>query len=435
MFDVDQNSDQVRRWSPLFGHADFMKLWIGETISTFGSRMGMVAVSFAAVISLHATPFQMGLLAAAGNVPTLLFSLVAGAWVDRLRRRPLMIGADIGRTILLATIPLATVFGILAMPQLIAVMFAAAVLDLVFDVAYRAYLPSLVADRHLLDANSKLTASEAVAEMGGFGFSGWVVQWLTAPMAVLVDAISFLASALALALVHTREPEPRRRERHERIAREIVDGARHIFHDRRLRALGVMAIAAGFSYSLASTLYMLFVVNALGFEPGVLGMIFAVGGVSSLFGALAARRTAAAFGSGRAMVLGLGIEGLALLLIPLARGNGALAASLLIAHQLLGDGAGTTYIINSVTLIQTVTPKQMLGRVNATMRFLNTSSVLLGELTAGVAGGILGLRTVMVIGAAGVVVSAGILSRSEIGTLNTAPRTKETEESPAVSYS
>ncbi|MFZ0246909.1 MAG: MFS transporter [Candidatus Binatus sp.] len=407
----------VRRSSLLFRHADFMKLWTGETVSLFGTRMGDVAISFAAVIALKATPFQMGLLAGARIVPTLVLSLFAGVWVDRIRRRPILIGADIGRFIVLGTIPIAALFAALTMAQLYAVILAYSALDLFFDVAYRSYLPSLVVREDLLDANSKLTASAGVAEAGGFALSGWLVEWLTAPFAILIDAISFFASALAIALIRTPEPAPAPRARDAGALREIAAGARLIFSDGRLRAFGINAIVGGFSNSLVSTLYMLFVVNALGFRPGVLGVIFAVGGASSMFGALAARRTADTLGTGMAMVAGLAIEGVALMLLPIARGAGLGSVALLVAQQLIGDSAATVYFINAVSLIQTITPKPMLGRVNASLRFVGLGSVLGGQLVAGLAGGMIGLRATIAIGAAGLWVTAALLGFSEVGSL------------------
>src|SRR5262249_53610921 len=192
----------------LYRHADFMKLWSGETISLFGTRIGGAAMSFAAVITLRATPFQMGLLSAAGYLPSVIFSLVTGAWVDRLRRRPIMIAADLGRTVVLASVPLAAIYGVLGMGHLYVVMLLAALLDLFFDVSYRSYLPTLVDREQLLDANSKLTASSSLAEVAGFSLCGWLVQWITAPFAILIDALSFLASALAIAIIGTPEPSP-----------------------------------------------------------------------------------------------------------------------------------------------------------------------------------------------------------------------------------
>jgi len=154
-------------------HADFMKLWTGETISLFGTRIGSAAMSFAAVITLRATPFQMGLLSAAGYLPSVVFSLVTGAWVDRLRRRPIMILSDLGRTAVLATVPLAAKYGVLSMRHLYFVVLLAALLDLLFDISYRTYLPTLVQREQLLDANSKLTASSSLAEVAGFSICGW----------------------------------------------------------------------------------------------------------------------------------------------------------------------------------------------------------------------------------------------------------------------
>src|SRR5215469_11820600 len=179
-------------------HRDFRRLWAGETVSIFGSRMGDVAVSFAAIIAIGATPAQMGVLASVRLIPKMLLSLIAGVWVDRLRRRPLMIGADLGRFALLATIPIAAMIGHLRMNLFYLVILSVGVLDLLFDLAYGAYLPSLIDSADLVEANSKLSASYAAAEVGGFALAGWLVQILTAPHAILVDAVSFIASALAI---------------------------------------------------------------------------------------------------------------------------------------------------------------------------------------------------------------------------------------------
>jgi predicted MFS family arabinose efflux permease len=398
----------------LYRHADFMKLWTGETISLFGTRVGSVAMSFAAVITLRATPFQMGLLSAAGYVPSVVFSLVTGAWVDRLRRRPIMILADLGRTAVLATVPLAAIYGVLTMRHLYFVVLLAALLDLLFDVSYRTYLPTLVDREQLLDANGKLSASSSLAEVAGFSICGWLVQWITAPFAILIDAVSFLASAIAIASIRTPEPVPSRHRGARALVGEIAAGGRAIWSDGRLRALAVVALVGGFFPSLWNTLYMLLVVDALGLKPAGLGMIFAVGGVSALLGALAAQRASDWLGTGRAMVLGLAVGGFAMVLPPLARGAGASSVALLVAHQLIGDGALTIYFINSVTLVQTVTPPVILGRVNASLRFLSHSSILIGLLVGGVAGQLVGLRPTMLVGAAGVWLAAGLLAASPI---------------------
>jgi len=307
------------------------------------------------------------------------------------------------------------------------VMLAEAILDLFFSVAYRSYLPSLVNREDLVDANSKLTASAGVAEAGGFGLAGWLVQWLTAPFAILIDAISFLASAAAITLIRTPEPVPAPRAKDISVAREISDGARLIFSDRRLRAFGVNAILGGFSNSLVSTVYMLFVVNSLGFKPGVLGVIFAVGGVGSILGALAAERTANTFGTGMAICAGLAIDAVALMLLPIAHGSGYISVALLVAQQIIGDSAATIYLVNSVSLIQAITPSPVLGRVNASLRFLTLGSVLIGQLVAGIAGGLIGLRATIALGAAGLWVAAGILAISVVGSVGGISSTPEIE--------
>src|SRR5215472_3161935 len=179
-----------------FHNRDFLKLWTGESISTFGSRISGVAISFLAVISLKATPAQMGALTVWRTLPAMLFSPFAGVWVDRRRRRPLMISADVANMILLGSIPAAAALGKLRIEQVYVVIFLTAIADILFGVSYGAYLPTLVGRQSISRANSILTATEAVAETGAFGLAGWLVQWLTAPIAILMDAISFVFSVI-----------------------------------------------------------------------------------------------------------------------------------------------------------------------------------------------------------------------------------------------
>jgi predicted MFS family arabinose efflux permease len=405
----------------LFQHRDFLKLWAGETISDFGSRMGDVAISFAAVISLHATPFQMGLLSSTRIGPALIFSLMAGVWADRFRRRPILIAADLGRFVLLASIPIAAIFGVLRIGQLYAVILANAALGIFFSVAYRSYLPSLVEREQLLDANAKLEASSAVAEVGGFGLAGWLTQWLTAPFAILIDALSFVASAVAIFAIGRPEPEPSHKDR--RASDEIREGWACVAGDPRLFAIAIASAAGALFYSFFSALYMIFVVNGLGFKPGALGMIFAVGGGSALFGALAAARTAQWLGAGRAMAVGLAINGAAMLLVPIARGATGVSVALLVAHQLIGDCAGTVYAINRTTIIQAIAPRRLIGRVNASLSFVGLAMSLLGALVGGWIGGVVGLRPTMVAGACSVAASAAILGFSPIWRMDQAELT------------
>jgi MFS family permease len=395
-------------------HHDFRRLWTGETISVFGSRMGDVAVSFAAVIALGATPIQMGLLAAVRLVPKLLFSLFAGVWVDRVRRRPLMIGADLGRFALLTTIPLAAALDHLAMNFLYPVILVVGVLDLLFDVAYGAYLPTLVDAVDVVEANSNLSASYAAAEVGGFALAGWLVQLLTAPYAIAVDAISFLASAVAIRSIEKPEADVAPRKKRAGFYHEALEGVGVVRADRRIFALTAANGLAALCYSIFSTLYMLYVVDELRFNPGVLGMIFAVGGVSSFVTSIAAPRLVGRFGEGRAMALGAMLQGIAWICVPAARGATMLAASLLIAQQLCGDAGGTVYMITASTIPQTIVPTSLLGRVRATISFVSIAAMLVGSIGAGVVAELVGMRPVMYAGAIGLAATGIILAFSPV---------------------
>jgi transmembrane secretion effector len=246
----------------LWRNPDFLRLWAGETISEFGSFIGSPALRFAAVITLAATPFQMALLSAAKIIPGLL-SPLAGVWVDRLRRRPIMIVADLVLTVVLLTVPLAAVAHLLSMPQLYAVVFITAALDMVFRIAYGAYLPTLVGRNDILEANTKLTASSAVAEVSGFALAGWLVQWLTAPFAVAIDALSFLASIVTLRAIEKPEELVASRDQRRQIFIEIAEGARFIAADARLLVIAVCTAVQMVFDNVVGALYMLFVMNAL----------------------------------------------------------------------------------------------------------------------------------------------------------------------------
>src|SRR5437773_771652 len=208
----------------LWHHREFMKLWTGQTISEFGSRITREGLSLAALLSLGASPTQLGLLAAISMAPVIVFSLIAGAWVDRLQRRPIMIASDLARALVLATIPLAALAGLLTLPLLALVAAVAGVLTVLFDTAYHSYLPSLVEREHILEGNSKLTLSSATAEVLGPGVAGALIQALTAPIAIFFDACSFLVSALSIWLIRKPEPPLNPPTERQHIAREIHEG-------------------------------------------------------------------------------------------------------------------------------------------------------------------------------------------------------------------
>ncbi len=397
----------------LFHHADFMKLWTGETISEFGSKVGGVAVSFLAVIALHATPGQMAALAVWRTVPALLFSLFAGVWVDRLRRRPLMIGADLANIVLLASIPAAAALGKLRIEQVYGVMFLTSFADILFSVGYRAYLPTLVGREAVTKANSILSATEAVAEIGAFGLAGWLVQWLTAPIAIALDSVSFVFSAVFLGLISKPEETPERRK-DSRTAREIWDGAHSILDDSRLLAVAASATVGAIAQGIFATVYALYFINTLGFRPGPLGMIYATGGAASFVGAALTTRTTERLGIGRAMAVGLAAMGLGFALLTFAHGAGIVSIALLVGQQLIGDSFGTIYFVTQMSFIQQIAPSRMLGRVVASVRFLGLGAGLVGALLGALIGNLIGLRYAIGFGSALLLVAAAIITMSEI---------------------
>ena len=384
----------------LWRNPSFVRLWTGETISVFGSLIGRTALPFTAILVLDAGPIQIALLSAAELVPAFLAGPFVGVWVDRLRRRPIMIAADVGRFALLGTIPLAHVFDALTMEQLYAAAFFVGILTISFDVAYLSYLPSLVKKGQLLEGNSKLAASSSVAEIGGFSLSGWLVQLVTGPVTILIDAVSFLFSAAFIAAIRAPEPIPTPAEERTGVREEFTEGVRFLVRDPVLRPLAAAAVTLELAWRLFGAVFLVFVTKDLGFKPGLLGMTFAVGGVSSLFGALLARRSADKFGLGPSMWGGLILMSVSMLFIPLAQGATAVAVGLLVAQQLVGDGGATVFEVNQVSLRQSVTPERMLGRVNAAIRLTSLAAMLLGSLIGGVMGETVGLRPTLFAGAA-----------------------------------
>jgi MFS family permease len=404
----------------LWRHADFLRLWSGQTISAFGSMIGGTAMSFTAILALDATPFQMGVLNAMQLVPGFLAGLFAGAWVDRVRRRPLLIGADLGRALALATIPLAALLGILRIGQVYLVALVVSILSIIFNVAYQSYLPALIGKEDLLEGNSKLSASAAVAEFGGFSIAGWLVQALTAPFAILIDAASFGISALSLGLIRRNEPPAPPPAGQPGLRREISEGLTVVLGHPLLRASAGAILLHGLAGGIFGALVVLYMSRGLGFNPGLLGMIWAVGGLSSFLGATLASLFNRRLGFGPAMAIGLGLFGVSECLTPLASGATLLSAALLVGQQ-LGDGFYVVYEINQVSLRQAITPERLLGRVNATIQFISLGATLAGSLLGGLLGDAVGVRLVLAAAAGGTLLSTLWLALSPIRGLKEVP--------------
>jgi MFS family permease len=385
----------------LWRHGEFMKLWIGQTISQLGSHIGGGALRFTAILFLAATPLQLSLLTAAQMLPTLLLGLLAGVWVDRLRRRPLLIAADIGRGVLLLSVPLAYLLGLLRLEQLYLVAALVGALAILFDVAYGAYLPEVVGRAQLVEGNSKLSASGSVAEIAGPPLGGALVQLISAPLAIVLDALSFLVSALAIWRIRAPEPAPEVPHDRPGLRRELAEGLGAALRDPLLRAL----LGAGFTMSLfggiIGTLYDLYLIRELGMSPALVGLTIGVGGISALVGAFAAGPITRRVGVGPAIGGALALSGLTGLLIPLAHGPIYVALPMILASQ-AADILFAVYFINETSLRQSIVPPRLLGRVDASFRFLTTGAALIGALLGGALGEAVGARAAIAVGVLGV---------------------------------
>jgi predicted MFS family arabinose efflux permease len=407
-----------QRLSGLWHHADFVKLWAGQTISTLGSRVTMLALPLTAVSVLGATPAQMGILEAAQALPALLLGLFAGAWVDRHRRRPILIAANAGRAALLLLIPLAAAAGMLHITHLYICAFLLSALGLAFDVAHRPFLLALVGRERIVEGNSKLQIGRSAAEVFGPGLAGGLVQLVTAPIAIIADAISRLISALLLWLIRAPEPTPKPAEQQENVWREIGDGLRLVIGNPSLRAIAGCFGTIGLFNSALETVWLLYLTRGLKIEPGLLGLISACGGAGFLVGALLPDKVARRFGLGRSIIGGVLLLALSDLLTPLAGGSILAIAATLVASQFFFGVGLTVFDVGQTSLWQAATPDPLQGRVSATMQVFAAAIVPLGGLLGGALGELIGPRATLTVAALGEMLSVVWLLLSPLRSLH-----------------
>lgn len=419
------------RFSGLWRQPEFLKFWAASAISDVGTQVSMLALPLIAALTLDATPWQMGLLAAAGTAPTLLVGLFAGVWVDRLRRRPVMIAADIGRAALLATIPLAAAASVSRIEVLYAVALSIGALNVLFDVAFYAYIPSLVSRDRLVEANSKIETTSALAQVTGPGAGGALVATLGGPVAMLIDALSFLLSAVFTRRIRVSEPAPQRDAR-EGVFEEIREGLSVVARHPILRVLGGCSATRGLFGRMFLAVYILFMTRDLGLGAVGVGLVLATGGVGSLAGALVAERAARRFGPGPTMIgaqLLFGVTGLA---VPLAVLVPRFALELVVASEFAQWMTLLVYSINAVSARQALTPDRLLGRVNATMRCAAGGALPIGSLLGGAVGGMIGLPLTLVVAELGMLLASLRLLLSPVRRLRTLDATGRAAPAPAL---
>jgi predicted MFS family arabinose efflux permease len=392
---------------PFFIHRSFALLWLGQTVSEFGSFVTGSALQLLAVLLLNASPIQMGLLAFFGSLPVLAFGLFAGLWVDRLPRRAVMIVADLSRALLLLSVPLAALMGWLHITQLYLVVMLLNLLTLCFSVAQRSFLPSLISREQLVEGNSKLSASSALAEIGGPTLAGLLVQLVSAPFALIVDACSFLFSAFCLLLIRRQKGNTTPiEEATESFTSDFLAGLRLLLSHPVLRTLARAALMRNFFGGAFAALYTLYVIRTLHVSPLSYGVLVTLGGVGALFGSLLTRRVLRRWGLARTLLYTSVLNALMVLLTPLAGGPFLLAFLCLACSQVLSDSCNVIYEINELSLRQKLVPEQMQGRVHACMHVLANGVGPLGALLAGWLSLLIGQHAVLWLGALGMLLSA-----------------------------
>lgn len=418
----------------LLSRRDFRRLWIGETISQAGSQVSLVAIPVIATVTLQSTAFEVALLSALQFLPFVLFTLPAGAWLDRMRRRPVMVSGDLVRLIALATIPLAWSIHGLTIWQLYVVSFVSGVATVFFDVAYQSYLPALVERNELVEGNAKLQASEAGAMVLGPGIGGGLIAAFGAPLAVITDALSYLASAVFVSSIRKPEPHPEAERRAAGLAREplrrqIAEGLAFVLRNPHLRAIAGATSSSNLFSNMIFAILPVYLLRELGLSPATYGLVFSIGAVGTLLGALVASQIGRRLGVGRTIVASIALGGPAALLLPIAPHS--LPVPWVVASVALAGFGSVVYNVNQVSFRQALTPIAIQGRMNATMRFLVWGTIPIGSVVGGLLATAVGVHAAIAVGAVGTCLPFLSVLLSPVRSLQTMPEPAP-EQEPAL---
>ena len=406
---------------PLRRQPEFLKLWAAQSISQVGDQITYLALPLVAVLTLDASAAQMGLLTAAELVPHLLFSLAAGVWIERKsNRRKLMITADIARAGLLASVPLAAAFDLLSFPQLYAVGFAAGTFAVLFDISWATLFVSVVPRRDVVEANSKLSASRALSFVTGPSLAGFLVQLLTGPLTLLVDAVSFIGSALFLSRIRAEEP-PIQEDGQDSVLTSLRGGFRYVLGDELIRPELLCTATINLFNFVFHAIFVLYATKELGVKPGLLGLVLGAGAVGGIIGALLAVRVERVIGIGPAFTLGCVLFPLPLVLVPLASGAETQIVVMLGLAEFFSSVGVMILDVNGGSLMFLRTPDRLRSRMSGTYRFVNYGVRPLGALLGGGLGTVIGLQTTLWIGVLGALAGVLWLVFSPIPRLREAP--------------
>jgi MFS family permease len=404
----------ARVFRGLWRHPEFVKLWTSMTITSFGAQITNLALPLTAALMLHATPLQMGVLIALETLPFALFSLHAGVLIDRIRKLPIVIVADVSRAVALAVIPLAAFTGWLTIEVLFAVGFFCGIQNVVGGAAYQVLLAQMAGRKRLVEANAKISLGETGSALVGPGVAGFLIQALTAPFAILVDAVSFLVSALMLRHLRVPSDVPHPGPR-AGVTHEIAEGLKLVRRNPTLSSLAWLAGLWQLLHHAQLAVLILFATRELGLSAGAIGLAYVLGGLGCVMAAASAERFASRFGVGPMIVHALTATAIAWQLYGLVTGPVWVATIALGLAMLLFDFGGVMFGIQYLSLRQAITPDRLLGRMTATMRFLTVAAAPLGSLAGGALATAIGLRaTLLTIGALGLLLALAAVVRSPV---------------------
>lgn len=390
----------------LWGNRDFINLWGAETVSQFGSHITPVAIPLLAALTLDATPFQMGLLATASGLPVLLFGFIAGAWVDRLHRKPIMMAMDIGRAAVLLAIPVAAWMDVLDIFLLIAVSFLVGAQTVAFNAAYVSILPAMVERSQLADANGKLYSSMSLAQVAGPATAGALVAWITAPAVILIDSLSFLWSSWFIKRIRHDESHDFERPVERHFWREVREGLHTLFSSPVLRATTLSTATINLVGYMFLSVYVLYMTDELGLSASGVGFVYASGGVGALIGSVLAPRLAKGFGVGRTLVWAAVAQGAFGVTVPLAIIVPDYALPLVVFAEFMQWLWLVVFFITVLSLRQSITPNRLQGRVAASNQVLTSGMAPAGSFLGGVIGTLFSVQAALLAGIAGMFLAA-----------------------------
>jgi MFS family permease len=415
-----------RRRSSLWHNANFLNLWSAETVAQFGTQLSLVAIPLIAALTLKANAFEMGLLAASGQAPRLLIGFFAGAWVDRLKRQPIMRAMDFGRAVTYLIIPLAALMDALTFELLLAVAILGGCQAVFFDAAWSAIIPHLVDRKHLSDANGKLMASVSLAQILGPALAGTLIAWMTGPMVMLITAFTFAGSGWFITRIRTTETRPARDvAKPSRLLHEVKEGFHELLGSEVVRPLTTSMAVLNLGGFIFMSVYVLYLADDLGLSSQGIGLVFASGGVGALAGSMAAAPLAWRFGVGPTILGGAVVFGTGNLLVPLAIVVPEYALPLVVISETIAWLSLQVFNINRFSLRQALTPDHLLGRIASSTMTIIGGMQMIGSLLGGVIGQVFSVHTALIIGTIGMFLAAWWVWDSPIPTIREMPEEPE----------